>query len=101
MGTMRRVKLHLFFSSEANTKQKIEKKQGNVAALTCRLGGELVPVGGAHSQQPVAQVQVEALLSSHTTHHLQEGPAFRQVFARPQRLKVTSSMNAQRSGSGE
>lgn len=40
--------------------------------LTCRLGSEFVPVGGAHGQQPVAQVQVEALLSSHTAHHLQE-----------------------------
>lgn len=50
-----------------------EKNRTRLWPLTCRLGGELVPVGGAHSQQPVAQVQVEALLSSHSTHHLQEG----------------------------
>lgn len=40
------------------------------ASLTCRLGGKFVPVGSTHSQQPVAQVQVKALLSSNTTHHL-------------------------------
>lgn len=43
-----------------------------VVGLTCRLGSELVPVGGAHSQQPVAQVQVKPLLSSYATHHLEE-----------------------------
>lgn len=42
-----------------------------VWVLTCGLGGELVPVGSAHGQQPVAQVQVEALLSSDATHHLE------------------------------
>lgn len=40
------------------------------AGLTCGLGSEFVPVSGAHSQQPVAQVQVKPLLSSHSTHHL-------------------------------
>lgn len=46
--------------------------------LTCGLGGELVPVGGAHGQQPVAQVQVEALLSSDATHHLEGRAAERE-----------------------
>lgn len=49
-----------------------------VRVLTCGLGGELVPVGGAHGQQPVAQVQVEALLSSDATHHLEGRAAERE-----------------------
>lgn len=40
--------------------------------LTCGLRSEFVPVGGTHSQQPVAQVQVKALLSGDATHHLEE-----------------------------
>lgn len=43
-----------------------------VLGLTCRLGSELVPVGSTHCQQPIAQVQVKALLSSYATHHLEE-----------------------------
>lgn len=42
------------------------------AELTCRFGREFVPVGSAHSQQPVAQVQVKPLLSSDAAHHLGE-----------------------------
>lgn len=38
--------------------------------LTCWFWGELVPVGGAHGQQTVAQVQVEALLRCYTADHL-------------------------------
>lgn len=38
--------------------------------LTCWFWGELVPVGGAHGQETVAQVQVEALLCCYTADHL-------------------------------
>lgn len=48
------------------------RRSSQMVSLTCRLGSELVPVGGAHGQQPVAQVQVKPLLSSDATHHLEE-----------------------------
>lgn len=48
------------------------RRPGKIESLTCRLGSELVPVGSAHGQQPVAQVQVKPLLSSDAAHHLEE-----------------------------
>jgi hypothetical protein len=41
--------------------------------LTSRLGSELVSVRSAHSQQPVAKVQVEPLLGCHPADHLPAG----------------------------
>lgn len=38
--------------------------------LTCWFWSELVPVGSAHRQEPVAQVQVVALLRCYAAHHL-------------------------------
>lgn len=40
------------------------------SGLTCWFWCELVPVGGAHGQETVAQVQVEALLCCYTADHL-------------------------------
>lgn len=40
------------------------------SALTCWFWSELVPVGSAHSQEPVTQVQVEALLRCYSADNL-------------------------------
>lgn len=50
--------------------EKINETKKKNSGITCWFWSELVPIGRTHGQEPIAQVQVEALLRCYATHHL-------------------------------
>lgn len=58
------------------------------SALTCWFWSELVPVGSAHGQEPISQVQVEALLRCYTADHLNIKTARSTRWGQDQTLRI-------------